>query len=547
MEAIGQKSEYDVIVVGGGHNGLVGAFYLARAGLSVLVLESRDVAGGLLSTEEIIPGYRTNAVSNSCHNLDPQVLDNMALTSFGLRFAHPEPSSFMAFPDGRRFVASSSRSELAKELENLGKHDVQGYFDTLRVMSELAQKLDVSFYDAPPSISELYSRLTSDSDKNLLTRLLFGSASDFLAERISSEEVRSLLGMVAISGNYLGPGTPGSAYMLFHRPLYRGSSAVRAGERHHTLGTSKIAPIGGMAEIARAMSAAARAAGAEILTDARVASIQTNGSGVTGVALADGREFRSRTILSAVNPKLALTTFFSQEQLGDELASQAHAMKMDGTAFKLLLAIEGTPRLSIARDQAENEALLKCGFRIGTTIEGMDRGYHEALDGRWSTEPIIWGLAPSSIDPTLAPEGSHVMSLTVFHAPIKIKGDWDVERNRFAEHIIDHLDAHYIPGLKNQLAGYRAKAPTDLENEFGLLGAHVSHGDISAGHMFDARPLHGMSGYRTPIAGFYLGSVGSWPGNYVSGVSGMNAANTILNDLSGRRNGADAALVSGAS
>lgn len=424
---------------------------------------------------------------------------------------------------------------------------MQGYFDTLDVMSNLARKLDVSFYEAPPSIAELYSRLESASDKNLLTRLLFGSAADFLAERIKSEEVRSLLGMVAISGNYLGPGTPGSAYMLFHRPLYRGSSAVRSGERHHTLGTSKIAPIGGMSEIAAAMNAAAKAAGVEILTSARVVAIMTDDTGVSGVALEDGREFRSRIVLGSINPKLAFTQLFDREQLGEELAEQAEAIKMDGTAFKLMLAIEGTPRFAVAENATENEALLKCGFRMGTTMQGMDRGYHEALAGSWSTEPIIWGLAPSSIDPTLAPQGSHVMSLTVFHAPVQISGDWEVERDRFARHIIRHLDENYIPGLQSQLAGYSAKSPVDLESEFGLMGAHVSHGDISAGRMFDGRPMHGASHYRTPIDGFYLGSVGTWPGNYVSGVPGMNAANTIIADLRNRSLPSDGATISGAS
>lgn len=541
-------SRYDVVVVGAGHNGLVSAFYLARAGLSVLVLEQRDVVGGLLATEEIVRGYRTNAVSNSCHNLDPVILDEMALTSHGLRFAHPDPSSFMAFPDGRRFVATNSRRGLAEELAGLDARDVDGYFATLDVMSTLAQKLDVSFYEAPPALSELYDRLDTDSDRALLGRLLFGSATDFLSERISSEEVRSLLGMVAISGNYLGPSTPGSAYMLFHRPLYRGSSAVRSGERFHTLGTSKVAPIGGMSEIAKAMAASAGAVGATILTSASVASIATDSDGVTGVVLADGREFATKTVLSAANPKLTLTRLLERDQLGVDLAERVDGIKMDGTAFKLMLAVDGTPRFASARDSAENEALLKCGFRTGTTISGMDRGYHDAVAGEWTQDPIIWGLVPSSIDPTLAPEGSHVLSMTVFHAPLTLSGgaSWGTERDQFAEHIITHLDEYYIPGLRSQLVGYRAKSPEDLQSEFGLLGAHVSHGDISAGQMFDARPTHGLSGYRTPITGLYLGSVGTWPGNYVSGVPGRNAAMRVLADRAGRAD-ADEFIAAGAS
>ncbi|HWM32956.1 MAG TPA: NAD(P)/FAD-dependent oxidoreductase [Pseudolysinimonas sp.] len=525
-------SEYDAIVVGGGHNGLVAAFYLARAGLSVLVVEQRDVVGGALATEEIVPGYRSNAVSNSCHNLEPRVLADMDLTGFGLRFASPDPSSFMAFPDGRRFVAANSRTEMRAELADLAPGDVDGYFETLQVMSDLAQKLDVSFYEAPPSFAELANRVEGDADRALFNRLMFGSATEFLAERIQSEEARSLLGMVAISGNYLGPSTPGSAYMLFHRPLYRGSSAVRGGERFHTLGTSKIAPIGGMAEIARAMAASARAAGATILESAPVQRIEVKDGRATGITLVDGREISAPTVLSAANPKLTLTQLVEHDSIEPDLLHRVRNIKMDGTSFKLMIALDGVPVFASARSASENEALLQCGFRTGTTISAMDRGYHQALQGRWSEEPIIWGLVPSSIDPTLAPEGHHVMSLTVFHAPLALAGStWEVEKDRFAQHIIRHLDEVYIPGLANQVVGYKAKSPEDLQSEFGLLGAHVSHGDITAEHMFDARPAAGLAGYRTPVAGLYLGSVGTWPGNYVSGVPGHNAAHRILADI----------------
>ncbi|MEU0559250.1 NAD(P)/FAD-dependent oxidoreductase [Dactylosporangium sp. NPDC006015] len=522
---------FDAIVIGAGHNGLVASFYLARAGLDVLVLEQRDDPGGLLATAEIVPGYRTNAVSNSCHNLEPSIVSEMRLQDFGLRFAHPDPSSVMAFADGRRFVAANSRSGLADELKSLNAGDVDGYFATLQAMSTLAEKLDVSFYEAPPSVADLYGRLDNDADRALFNRLMFGSATDFLAERITSEEVMSLLGMVAISGNYLGPSTPGSAYMLFHRPLYRGSSATRSGERFHTLGTSKVAPIGGMAEIARAMTASARAAGAVIRTGSGVASIVVKHGRVAGVVTNDGEEYTAGAVLSAVNPKLTLTQFLTPDELGQDLAAQAGAIKMDGTAFKLMLAVDGTPRFTCAVDDAENDRLLRCGFRMGTTISGMDRGYHAALAGEWSREPIIWGLIPSSIDPTLAPEGGHVLSLTVFHAPLRLSGStWDVEKDRFARHIIKHLDAVYFRGLKDMIVGYRALSPEDLQRDFGLMGAHVSHGDITAFQMFDARPTFGLSHYATPVAGLYLGSVGTWPGNYVSGLPGRNAARRLLAD-----------------
>lgn len=531
MSGNSQRS-VDAIVVGAGHNGLVAAWYLANAGLEVVLLERRDEVGGLCVTDEIFPGFRGNLVANSCHNLEPSIIARMDLLSHGLRFAHPEPSSFMAFPDGRAFVGRRSRDDLAAEIAKFHRHDAQGYFDALDGMSRLARLLDVSFFDAPPSLGELASRAQSPADKELFVKLMFGSATDYLDEHLLSPEVKATLGIVAVSGNFVGPSTPGSAYMLLHRPLYRESSAVREGNRFHTLGTGPAAPIGGMGAIAVAMKNAVLAAGVEVRTGAEVASIRCDGGRVTGVALTSGEEISARQVLSALNPKRTLADLVPTGNMPDEARSLVDGIPMRGSSFKVLLALDAAPRFAAASDDAENELFLRCGFRTGGGISDMDDAYYDAMRGRWSQHPVIWGLVPSAVDPTLTPPGKHMMSLSVFHAPYELAdASWDDERANFGKHIVSVLADHYIPNLEQILLDYRCLSPVDLEEEFALTGGHVSHGDVVAARMFDTRPVAGCSAYTTPVDGLYLGNVGSWPANYVSGLPGRNAAARILRDL----------------
>lgn len=535
------KSSYDAIVVGGGHNGMVGAHYLAKAGLSVLLVERREVLGGLLVTEEVEPGFRTNGVSNSSHNLESSIIKDMALEDHGLRFAALEPASFMMFPGGRKFVAGITR---AKSFENIvalsSEADANGYFGALDEMAALASKLDVSFYDAPPRFSDIAARVQSDEDVALFNTLMFGSAADFIEPRMSSLEIQSLLSIVSISGNYLGPRTPGSAYMLFHRPLFRGSSASKSGENFQTLGAAKTGPVGGMGAIAAAMRSSIEATGIDVLTGCGVSEILVGEGRVTGVVTDEGDEFSAPIVLSAMNPQTTLTSLVAERHLPPPLLERIRSKDMEGSTFKLMLALDGEPRFACADSDEENHALQVAGFRLGGTIESMDRAYRESRTGQWSAEPVVWGLVPSAIDPTLAPTGKHVMSLTVFYAPLHLdSGSWAEEKHTFARHIIRYLDAHYIPGLEKLVLSYKAHSPQDLVDEFGLAGAHTSHGDISLAHMFDARPAVGVSHYSTPVAGLYLGSVGVWPGNYVSGLPGRNAANRVIRDRYAREPAVD--------
>jgi phytoene dehydrogenase-like protein len=524
-------NKYDAIVVGAGHNGLVTASYLARAGLRVLVLERRDVVGGLCVTEEVFPGFRTNPASNSCHNLEPRVVADMELEKHGLRFAYPTPNSFMAFPDGRLFVGWHDKNRFAEQIETYQKGDAAAYAETIDELNELAETLDVSFFEAPPTLAELTRKLETPHQQDVFRKVMFGSATELLSERIKSPEIRATLGIVAVSANFTGPGIPGSAYMLFHRPLYRGSRAVRTGPKFQTLGAGNRTPIGGMGEITQAMARSIVASGAAIRTNAGVSSIQCKGGRAYGVVLETGEVLDASIVISGLNPKSTLLHLVGESELPSEMRSQVQHSPMQGSVFKVNLALDALPQFRGATSAAENEMLSLCGFRTGPSLAAMDECYFEARRGRWSSEPMIWGLMPSTTDPSMAPAGKHVMSLSVFHAPYELaEGSWDVEKERCGKHIIDVL-ADYIPNLKDIILDYKFSSPKDLEAKFGLTEGNPAHGDMTPSKMFSMRPFPGCSAYRTPIAGLYLCSVGNWPANYVSGIPGHNAAKAVLSDL----------------
>jgi phytoene dehydrogenase-like protein len=526
---------YDAIVVGAGHNGLTAAFYLANADLKVAVLERREFVGGLCSTEEVFPGFRINVAANSSHNLDPKVVDDMGLESHGLRFVTPNPSSFMAFPGGRLFVGWQERNRAADQIEAFGKGDAAGYDAILEEMDRLAEVLNVSFYDPPPTLHEMTGRLGTAELEHTFQKVIFGSATDLLAERIKSPEVQATLGIVAVSGNFISPSTPGSALMLFLRPLYRGSTASQQGTRFNVLGTGPRAPVGGMGAITDAMARSVQSLGATIATGVAVAQVTCRQGRTTGVVLADGRTIEAPIVVSNLNPKQTLLNLIPPGELPPAFEERAQAIRMSGSVFKVLLALDGLPRFRGSKSPAEDHMLAQCGFRMSPSIRSMDLAYQQATRGESSEEPLIWGLIPSSIDPTMAPPGKHVMSLTTFHAPYELAGrSWEVERERFGQRVLRTL-GEYIPNLDSLILSHKFLSPVDLETEFGLTGGSQTHGDITPGQMFSMRPISGASEYRTPIVGLYMCSVGNWPASYVSGLPGHNAAHQVLRDLRSRR------------
>lgn len=524
---------YDAILVGGGHNGLVAANYLARNGLRVVVFERRHVVGGACVTEEIFPGFRSNFAANTSANLDPTVVADLELGNYGLRFAHPEPGAFMMFPEGRRLIGWHDGERLREEIGQFSLRDRDRYFEVLQYMNALAEVLDVSFFDAPPTFAQLTSRLKTPAHEEAFAKLMFGSASEFLDEWLESEEVKASLAVVALSGNFTGPSTPGSAYQIVHRSLYRGSHATRDRTSFQTLGGSPT-PMGGMGAITQAMARAAMAFGAEIRTETEVATIKCARGEALGVILASGEEIDAPIVISNLNPQKTLLDLIPAGEMPNEFRGRVANLDMRGTVSKVFIALDGLPQFGPQSSPSDDEMLSRCRFRTGPDIASMDRAYYQALAGHWSDVPVIWGFIPSAIDPSLTPPGKHLMSITAFHAPYHLaESNWDIERDKYAKNVIKVL-GEYFPNFADIVLNYSALSPVDIEREFGMTQANIAHGDIKASRMFGLRPIAGYSDYTTPIRGLYLCGVGTWPANNVSGLPGRNASQKVLADLAAK-------------
>jgi phytoene dehydrogenase-like protein len=532
------NNTYDAIVVGAGHSGLVGAFYLAQAGWRVLVLEARDVVGGCCVTEEVVRGYRCSAVSNSSHSLDPRIIADMELQRYGLRYSHPELASLTLFEDGRAFVPWPDREKRRAQVEKFahGPGDVEGFGAVLDRIRRVAQRMKVSFHEVPPTFAEVAARFTTPDEIADFNALMFGSVSDLLDEHLESPELKAFFAATAVATNLVGPHTPGSAYLLLQRPLYEESMAAFGIDDRNDLMMRNAAPLGGIGAVTQAMQRSIEARGADVHTSARVDRILVDGGRTVGVALVDGREFFAPTVLSNADPKLTFTQLVDADDLPADFVRRAHAMKMDGTSAKVHIAMKGAPRFAVATSDAENELFLPTNFRVASSIDVLQEAYNLAVMGRWSRHVTVTGLMDSAIDPTMVDvPGHHVMSLSVRGVPYHLaEGTWDEQRDELGQAVLATIATH-MPNVPDIVDAVHVYTPLDLEREYGLLEGSGSHGDIVPGRLFESRPLPGASDYATPLPGLYLCGVGTWPGNFMSGVTGHNASNRILHDAATAR------------
>jgi phytoene dehydrogenase-like protein len=528
------QAGFDAIVVGGGHNGLTTAGYLQRAGHRTLVLEARGMVGGACVTEEVFPGYQVSTTSYVCSLLRPKIIRDLELEKFGLHFIERNPSSFTPFPDGRSLMFWSDQKKTCEEIAKFSKKDAEAYPKYEHLLSELAGFVEPILMMNPPNpLSNRLGDLWSMAKLGLKARgmgfnvyeklrILSSSTTDFLDRWFESDQLKSTLATDGIIGAFASPSTPGTAYVLLHHVM--GETFGRKGVWAYVRG--------GMGGITQAMAKSFQAQGGTVRTHARVAKILVRDGKAYGVALTNGEEILANRVISNADPKRTFMDMVGADHLESDFVDGIKQIRFRSATFKLNLALSGVPNFTALPNVNGQPGPQHNGtMHISPTMEFIEKAYRDALDGKPSEKPILECTMASVLDPTLCPPGKHLMSIFVQYAPYELKnGTWDQKtKEDFANRCINLLD-EYAPGFKGMVEQKHMLSPVDLENEYGLTGGNIFHGDMSLDQLFFMRPLPGSANYKTPIRGLYMCGSGTHPGGGVMGAPGHNAAQTILRE-----------------
>ncbi len=511
--------ERDAIVVGGGHNGLVAAGYLAKAGLKVLVLERRPIVGGACVTEEIHPGFRVSTLAYTCGLFRPEIKEDLRLSSFGLEEHVYDPSSFLPFPDRRYLLYRLDPEWNRKQIERFSAADAVAWPKYERFWEEFAELVEPTLLAPPVSLADLASLVRTPEAEDFLRRVMLMSIADLLDDFFESDEVKASLATSAVAGTMAGPRTPGTSFVLGHHML---------GEINGVKGAWGWAR-GGMGAISEAVARAARHFGAEIRTGAPVARIVIRDSRAAGVALEDGTTLESRVVLSNADPKRTFLSLVGKDHLPSDFARAVSRIRFESSSFKLNLALrelpdfEAIPGKSV---QPHHRTIID----IAPSVDYLDHAYDDARRGEPSREPFLEFVLQSTNDETVAPAGQHTLTVSAKFAPFDLaRGSWETESEPFANRILDVLEG-YAPNIRRAVIAMRWRSPLDMEREYGLTRGDVFHGAILPDQMFSFRPVPGWARYRTPVRGLYLCGAGAHPGGGVIGAAGPNAALAVLED-----------------
>jgi phytoene dehydrogenase-like protein len=529
----------DVVLIGGGHNGLVCAFYLARAGLKVTVLEQREVVGGAAVTEEFHPGFRNSVASYTVSLLNPKIIRDLDLPGHGLRVVERPLSNFLPLDDGcyLKVGAGKTASEVARfsardagRLDAYAQH-LEAAADVLRelVLQTPPNRVQGGWIGALPELIKVGKlgnrvRKLSLSTQRELLDFFTKSAGDYLDGWFESAPIKAAYGFDSIVGNYASPYTPGSAYVLLHHVF--GEVNGKKGAWGHA--------IGGMGAITQAMASAARARGVEIRTGCGVREVLVEQGRATGVVTTRGERIAARVTVSNLNPRLLYTRLIDAAVLPADFLRRMEGWRCGSGTFRMNVALSELPDFSClpGKEAAEHHG---SGIIIAPSLQYMERAYHDARADGWSREPIVEVVIPSTLDPTLAPPGQHVASLFCQHVAPQLPdgSSWDDHRERVADLMIATVDRH-APNFKAAVLGRQIMSPLDLERTFGLVGGDIFHGALGLDQLFAARPMLGHADYRGPLPGLYMCGAGTHPGGGVTGAPGHNAAREVLRDLARR-------------
>jgi len=523
----------DVIIVGGGHNGLVTAFYLAKAGFKPLVLERRSQPGGSAITEEFHPGFRCSTLAHATGPIRADILSDMQLAQHGLKFVQPDLRVFTPSPDGRALFLYGDPAKSAGAISNFSQKDAKNYPEFQQALSKMAAVLERLLNSTPPSIDhptpgDLWDLLRTgkgvrDLGKKDMYRLLrWGpmAVADLVAEFFETELLRATVAARGIFGTFLGPWSAGSSTVLLVRAV---SDPSPAGSSTFT--------VGGMGALTQAMADAARKAGTEIRSEANVAQIKVKDGAAVGVVLAGGEEIDARAVISNLDPKRTLLKLVDPVHLTPDFVVKLQHVRANGTVAKVNLALNGLPKFTALQKTGTNGAALSGRIHIGPEIDYLEHAFDDSKYGQFSKAPYLEATIPSLSDPSLAPPGKHVMSIYMQFAPYKLRGaDWNSQRDALGNTVVNTL-AQYAPDLPGLVENGQIITPQDLEEQYGMTGGHIFHGELALDQLFTMRPLLDWARYRTPILNLYLCGVGTHPGNGLTGASGANAAREILKDL----------------
>jgi len=528
----GMSNTHDAIIIGAGHNGLVTAAYLAKAGYKVLVLERREIVGGCCITEELWPGFKVSTAAYVNSLLRPEIIKELELKKYGFEMLPRSPSSFTPFPDGRYLMMGPDKEMTHREIAKFSQKDAEAYPKYENMLTRVADFLEPLLTQTPPnpfsnSLGNLWQigklgwkfKGMGQDVAGEAVEILTGAARPILDRWFESEQLKATIATDAVIGAFAPPSHPGTAYVLFHHVM---------GECNGVRGVWGYVR-GGMGTVSNSIASAAKSYGAEIRTNSEVGKILVKDGFALGVALKDGTEFRAKRVISGADAHVTFVKLMDATDLPPEFLKAVNRIDYSSATVKINVALDRAPQFKALP-----------GTGVGPQHHGtmhicpdqdyIERAYDDAKYGRWSRDPMLECTMATALDSTLAPEGKHILSMFVQYAPYHLKGTtWEVEKDKFADRCFDILE-EYAPGFKASVLHRMVITPPDMERLWGITGGNIMQGSMSLSSMASFRPAAGYADYRTPVKGLYMCGAATHPGGGVMGACGWNAAREILRD-----------------